>query len=229
MVGIVFRGVIFINEGKEVVIDFVVKNGIIEKIGIDILVDGYEECNCDGLLLLLGCIDDQVYFCELGFMYKVDIVFEFVVVVVGGIIFFMEMLNIVFNMLMQELLQVKYDWVVEVLFVNYLFFMGVFNDNIGEVLKMDLCNVCGVKIFMGFSIGNMLVDQIVMLEKFFLEVFMLIVMYCEDEVIVCCNLEEYKVWYGEDILMEVYLLICFIEVCYFLFFKVVELVKKYNI
>lgn len=107
--------------------------------------------------------------------------------------------------------------------------MGVLNDNVEEVLKIDFKMVCGFKIFMGFSIGNMLVDNEKILDNFFFKVFMLIVMYCEDEVIICKNLEVVKVKYGEDILIEMYFVICNVEGCYIFFFMVVELVKKYGI
>ena len=113
----------------------------------------------EGKWILPGCIDDQVHFREPGLTHKGNIFSESRAAVAGGITSFMEMPNTVPNALTQELLQDKYDIAAKNSPANYSFFMGASNDNIEEVLKTDPKNVCGVKIFMGSSTGNMLVDQ----------------------------------------------------------------------
>lgn len=228
MAGILFKNATIVNEGKEIVADLLVKNGIIQKIGNNLSEPGAEERNCEGLLLLPGCIDDQVHFREPGLTHKADLASESAAAVAGGITSFMEMPNTIPNTLTQELLQAKYDRAAEVSFANYSFFMGASNDNIDEVLKTDPRTVCGVKIFMGSSTGNMLVDQTAALEKLFSEVPMLIATHCEDEATIRRNLELYKEKYGEDIPMEAHPLIRSAEACYLSSSKAIELAKKHN-
>lgn len=226
---ILLKSATLINEGTERVADVLIENGLIAKIGENISVTGnVEERNCEGLLLMPGCIDDQVHFREPGLTHKGNIASESRAAVAGGITSFMEMPNTVPNALTQELLEDKYAIGKKTSFANYSFFMGASNDNLDEVLKTDERHVCGVKIFMGSSTGNMLVDNEKVLDRLFAEVPLLIATHCEDEATVRANLEAYKAKYGEDIPVSAHPLIRNEEACYLSSSKAVELAGKHN-
>lgn len=229
MAKILLKGATLVNEGKEFVADVLIDGKRISKIAASISVDGsVQEINCEGLHLLPGCIDDQVHFREPGLTHKANIQSESRAAVAGGITSFMEMPNTVPNTLNQELLEAKYQRASEVSPANYSFFMGASNDNYDEVMKTNVKDVCGVKIFMGSSTGNMLVDNTSTLEHLFANVQMLIATHCEDEATIRKNLEEYKERYGEDIPMTAHPLIRSTEACYLSSSKAVELAKKNN-
>ncbi len=229
MTKVLLRGATLVNEGKEFVADVLIEGKRISKIAPSISVDGLvEEINCEGLHLLPGCIDDQVHFREPGLTHKANIQSESRAAVAGGITSFMEMPNTVPNTLTQELLEEKYQRAAEVSPANYSFFMGASNDNYDEVMRTNIQNVCGVKIFMGSSTGNMLVDNTSTLEHLFANVPMLIATHCEDEGTIRHNLELYKEKYGEDIPMSAHPLIRNAEACYLSSSKAVELAKKNN-
>ena len=229
MAKILLKGATLVNEGKEFVADVLIDGKRIAKIASSISVEGsVEEINCEGLHLLPGCIDDQVHFREPGLTHKANIQSESRAAVAGGITSFMEMPNTVPNTLTQELLEAKYQRASEVSPANYSFFMGASNDNYEEVMKTNIQDVCGVKIFMGSSTGNMLVDNTSTLEHLFANVPMLIATHCEDEATIRKNLEEYKERYGEDIPMSAHPLIRSAEACYLSSSKAVELAKKNN-
>jgi dihydroorotase len=226
---IILRNATLVNDGKEIAADVLIENGIIAKIGGSLNVEGNaEERNCEGLLLFPGCIDDQVHFREPGLTHKANIATESRAAVAGGITSFMEMPNTVPNTLTQELLADKYEIAAKTSFANYSFFMGASNDNLGEVLKTDTRNVCGVKIFMGSSTGNMLVDQEQTLDRLFSEVPMLIATHCEDEATIRRNLEIFKERYGENIPVSAHPLIRSEEACFLSSSKAVELAKKHG-
>ncbi len=229
MAKILLKGATLVNEGKEFVADVLIDGKRIAKIASSISVEGsVEEINCEGLHLLPGCIDDQVHFREPGLTHKATIQSESRAAVAGGITSFMEMPNTVPNTLTQELLEAKYQRASEVSPANYSFFMGASNDNYDEVMKTNIRDVCGVKIFMGSSTGNMLVDNTNTLEHLFANVPMLIATHCEDEATIRKNLEEYKEKYGEDIPMSAHPLIRSAQACYLSSSKAVELAKKNN-
>lgn len=229
MTKILLKGATLVNEGKEFIADVLIDGKRISKIAPSISVDGsVKEINCEGLHLLPGCIDDQVHFREPGLTHKANIQSESRAAVAGGITSFMEMPNTVPNTLTQELLEAKYQRAAEVSPANYSFFMGASNDNYDEVMKTDIQQVCGVKIFMGSSTGNMLVDNTDTLEHLFANVPMLIATHCEDEATIRKNLEEYKERYGEAIPMSAHPLIRSAEACYLSSSKAVELAKKNN-
>jgi dihydroorotase len=229
MAKILLKGATLVNEGKEFVADVLIDGKRISKIAASISVDGsVQEINCEGLHLLPGCIDDQVHFREPGLTHKANIQSESRAAVAGGITSFMEMPNTVPNTLTQELLEAKYQRASEVSPANYSFFMGASNDNYDEVMKTNIRDVCGVKIFMGSSTGNMLVDNTSTLEHLFANVPMLIATHCEDEATIRKNLEEYKERYGEDIPMTAHPLIRSAEACYLSSSKAVDLAKKNN-
>ncbi|WP_140936817.1 dihydroorotase [Sphingobacterium lumbrici] len=217
-----------VNEGTVQVQDIYIKNGRIEIIGnqIDKLAD--REINADGLHLLPGLIDDQVHFREPGLTYKANIFTESRAAVAGGTTSFMEMPNTVPNTLTQKLLQDKYDIAQDSSLANYSFFMGAGNDNLDEVLKTNPRDVCGVKVFMGSSTGNMLVDNETALSNIFRNSPTLIATHCEDEATIKANLASYKERFGEAITIEMHPKIRSAEACYLSSAKAVELAKKNN-
>lgn len=226
---ILLKGATVVNEGKQVVADVLLSNKRIEKIGKDLQIDGaVEEISCQGLYLLPGCIDDQVHFREPGLTHKGTIKSESRAAVAGGITSFMEMPNTVPNALTQNLLEDKYQIAAKVSPANYSFFMGASNDNYDEVMRTNEKDVCGVKIFMGSSTGNMLVDNTSTLERLFANVPMLIATHCEDEGTIQRNIETYKEKYGEAIPMSAHPLIRSEEACYLSSSKAVEMAKKFN-
>jgi len=190
--------------------------------GVDKVIDG------KGKYLLPGCIDDQVHFREPGLTHKAEIYTESRAAVAGGVTSFMEMPNTVPNTLTQTLLEDKYSRAAQVSLANYSFFMGASNDNIEEVLKTDSRKVCGVKIFMGSSTGNMLVDNRQTLEQLFSRSPMLIAVHCEDEEIIRANLKKYTAEYGDQLTAEFHPLIRSVEACYASSSLAVELARKYN-
>jgi dihydroorotase len=181
-----------------------------------------------GKYLLPGIIDDQVHFREPGLTHKAEIYTEAKAAVAGGVTSFMDMPNTVPNTLTQELLESKYDIASKKSLANYSFFMGASNDNIEEVLKTNPKNVCGIKMFMGSSTGNMLVDNQNTLENIFSKCKMLIATHCEDEATIRVNIEKFKTKYGENIPVECHPLIRSEEACYKSSLLAVELAKKYN-
>ncbi len=164
---ILLKSPTIINEGRRFVADVLIKNGRIERVDQEINTPADREINAEGLLLLPGLIDDQVHFREPGLTHKATIYTESRAAVAGGITSFMEMPNTVPNTLTQGLLQDKYDIAAKHSAANYSFYMGASNDNIDEVLKTNASEVCGVKVFMGSSTGNMLVDNEQTLESIF--------------------------------------------------------------
>ncbi len=227
---VILRSGTIVNEGKQFVADILIKNNRIEKIEPTIQnTEAIEEINIEGKYVLPGCIDDQVHFREPGLIHKATIRSESRAAVAGGITSFMEMPNTVPNTLTQILLEDKYQIAAKSSLANYSFFMGASNDNIDEVLRTNGRNVCGVKIFMGSSTGNMLVDNEETLTNLFSKVPpMLIATHCEDEATVRYNLDIYKEKYGEDIPVEAHPLIRSAEACYISSSMAVQLAKKYN-
>ena len=181
-----------------------------------------------GKLLIPGVIDDQVHFREPGMTYKGSIATESRAAVAGGVTSFMDMPNNNPPILTQELLESKYEIAAQCSPANYSFYMGASNDNLEEVLKTDPKKVCGVKVFMGSSTGNMLVDNRETLERLFKEVPMLIATHCEDEATIRKNMNDYKARYGEEVPMEMHPEIRSEEACYLSSSLAVELAKKHN-
>lgn len=217
-----------VNEGKVQAADVLVKGQYIEKIGSH-LTDGADEViDAEGNYLLPGAIDDQVHFREPGLTHKATINTEARAAVAGGVTSFMEMPNTVPNALTQELLEDKYQIAAKTSLANYSFFMGASNNNLEEVLKTNHSNVCGVKIFMGSSTGNMLVDNQKALEGLFSKVDMLIATHCEDEATIRANTEKFRQQYGEEVSMDCHPLIRSEEACYLSSSMAVGLAKKHG-
>lgn len=225
---ILIRHALLVNEGKRQEADIFVKNGLIHRIGSNLTDIADTTIDAQGLYLLPGVIDDQVHFREPGLTHKADLTTESRAAVAGGITSFMEMPNTKPQSLTQELLQAKYDRASEVSLANYSFFMGASNDNLEEVLKTDPSSVCGVKVFMGSSTGNMLVDDAQTLEGIFREVPMLIATHCEKEEIIRANMAKFVAKYGDDIPVDQHPIIRSVEACYASSSLAVDLAKKYN-
>jgi len=200
MSSVLIRNATIVNEGKSFPSDLLIKNGRIEKIDLSIeTAYRVDEVHADGLLLLPGAIDDQVHFREPGLTHKGEILTESRAAVAGGITSYMEMPNTVPQATTQALLEEKYQRAAQVSPANYSFFMGTTNQNLEEVLKTDPATICGVKIFMGSSTGDMLVDSPNVLESVFSRSPMLIAVHCEDEATIRTNTEKARQQFGEAI------------------------------
>lgn len=217
-----------VNEGEIKVLDIFIKDGRIEQIAPTIDKAAAQEINAEGLHLLPGLIDDQVHFREPGLTYKADIATESRAAVAGGTTSFMEMPNTVPNALTQKLLQDKYDIGQDSSLANYSFFMGAGNDNLEEVLKTNPRDVCGIKVFMGSSTGNMLVDNETALANIFQNAPTLVATHCEDETTIRTNMAVYKEKYGDDVTIDMHPAIRSEEACYLSSSKAVELALKYD-
>lgn len=222
------KGGTIVNEGQQKVADILIKNGRIERIDSSIDAPEAFEINAEGKMVMPGIIDDQVHFREPGLTHKANIGSEAKAAVAGGVTSFMEMPNTKPSALTQELLQDKYDIAANTSYANYSFFMGASNDNIEEVLKTDAEKVCGVKVFMGSSTGNMLVDDETTLRNLFSKVPMLIAAHCEDEQTVRDRTAQYVEKYGENIPMSCHPEIRNVEACYKSSSMGMELAKTYG-
>lgn len=202
-----------LNEGKVIEGDVQIRHDRIEKIGRGLTSKDGQTIDAKGALLLPGLIDDQVHFREPGLTHKGTIFTESRAAVAGGITSYMEMPNTVPPVFTQELLEQKYAIASRDSLANYSFFMGASNDNLEEVLRTDLKKVCGLKIFMGSSTGNLLVDNPKVLEGFFTRFPGLIASHCEDEPTIRKNLDDFKLKYGVNIPIECHPLIRSAEGC----------------
>ena len=218
-----------VNEGKVFEGDVRIKGNHIETVGKDlssrsagVVVDA------KGHHLFPGAIDDQVHFREPGLTYKANIYTEARAAVAGGVTSFMEMPNTVPPTFTQELLEQKYQIASQTSLANYSFFMGAANDNLDEVMKTDISKVCGLKIFMGSSTGNLLVDDPGTLELFFSRFPSLIAAHCEDEQTIRRNAAAFKERYGEDVPIECHPLIRSAEACYISSSFAIDLAKKHG-
>ncbi len=228
MSSIIIKSAAIVNEGRTFVGDVFIKNGLIEQIGSSLNIAAEKVINAEGLHLFPGCIDDQVHFREPGLTHKGDIFTESRAAIAGGITSFMEMPNTVPNTLTQQLLEDKYQIAKQTSAANYSFFMGAGNDNLEEVLKTDPKSVCGIKVFMGSSTGNMLVDNEKTLDGIFSRTAMLVATHCEDEATIRANTERFKLQYGDNLTPEMHPLIRNAEACFISSSLAVGLAKKYN-
>lgn len=225
---LIIKNATIVNEGKQFNGDILIENDRIAKIGTNLSDHSAKEINAEGKYLLPGFIDDQVHFREPGLTHKAEIYTEAKSAVAGGITSFMEMPNTVPNTLTQELLQDKYNIASQKSLANYSFYMGAGNDNLEEVLKTNPENVCGVKVFMGSSTGNMLVDNETTLNGIFSQVPMLIATHCEDEATIKHNMAIFKEQYGDKITPKMHPVIRNTEACFISSSFAVELAKKHN-
>lgn len=221
-----------VNEGVQFKANLLIENERITKIITSNqeveLPEGCVSIDLSGKYILPGVIDDQVHFRDPGLTHKGDLETESRAAVAGGITSFMDMPNTIPNVLSQEVLEEKYSGAEGRSWANYSFYMGTSNSNADEVLKTNPENVCGVKIFLGASTGNMLVDNQQTLEKIFAESKMLIAVHCEDEDTIQRNLKAAKEKYGDDIPISMHPIIRSEEACYLSSYFAVNLAKKHN-
>ena len=229
MTNYVLKNAQIVNEGKIFASDIRIADGRIAKIAADITpASGDQVIDLSGKHIFPGMIDDQVHFREPGLTHKATIASEARAAVAGGVTSFMEMPNTVPNALTQELLADKYALAAAGSLANYSFFMGAGNDNLEEVLKTNSRDVCGIKIFMGSSTGNMLVDNVQTLEKLFSSCEILIATHCEDEPTVRARTALFKEKYPENAPAYIHPLVRNEEACYLSSSMAVDLAKKSN-
>jgi len=225
---ILIKNAKIVNEGAIFEGDLLIEDRFIKEIAesISAKFSDVKIIDAEGSFLIPGAIDDQVHFREPGLTHKGTIESESRAAVAGGITSFIEQPNTVPNAVTQELLEQKYAIAADSSYANYSFMMGGTNDNLEEVLKTNPKNVAGIKLFLGSSTGNMLVDDEAVLEKIFSSTSMLIAAHCEDEATIRENLEKYKAEYGDDIPVKYHPLIRSAEACYISSSRAVALAKK---
>ena len=225
--GILIQNATIVNENKIFKGDILIENEIITKISSKIKpTKNIEVINAEGKYLIPGFIDDQVHFREPGLTHKANIATESRAAIAGGITTFIEMPNTVPQATTQDLLEDKFKIAAVDSYANYSFMFGGTNDNLEELLKTDPKKVAGIKLFLGSSTGNMLVDNEEILEKIFSSTKMIISVHCEDEVTIRKNTAIYKEKYGENIPLKYHPLIRSEEACYLSSSKAIELAKK---
>ena len=229
MLTTIIKNAKIVNEGNIIEADVLIKNSRIEKIAKNISEKfAATEIDANGKHLIPGIIDDQVHFREPGLTHKAEIYTEAKAAVAGGTTTFMEQPNTKPQTLTQELLEEKYQIAQRKSLANFSFFMGASNDNIEEVKKTNPKNVCGIKMFMGSSTGNMLVDNVVILEKVFADAPCIIATHCESEKVIRQNLEEAERRFGKDIPVEWHPIIRNEKACYESSSLAISLAKKHG-
>ena len=222
------KNAFIVNEGDIIKSDILIKEQLIEDINKNINVKAEKIIDAEGLYLMPGIIDDQVHFREPGLTHKGNIYSESKAAVAGGITSYMEMPNTNPKALTQELLEDKYCIAAEKSLANFSFFMGASNDNLEEVLKTNPKNVGAIKVFMGSSTGNMLVDNLEVLEELFAKSKMLIAVHCEDEKVINENMNKAKKKYGEHVPISEHPNIRSVDACYKSSSLAVSLAKKHK-
>jgi dihydroorotase len=216
-----------VNENSVFTGDVLIENNIIKQISKQInSPENAAIIDAKGSFLIPGFIDDQVHFREPGLTHKANIATESKAAIAGGITSFIEMPNTVPQATTQELLEEKFEVASKTSYANYSFMFGGTNNNLEELLKTNPKNVAGIKLFLGSSTGDMLVDNEDVLEKIFSSTKMLISVHCEDEATIRKNTEHYKSIYGDDIPLKFHPIIRSEEACYLSSSKAIELAKK---
>ncbi len=231
MSSILIRNATIINEGRSFHADLLIADELISAIGNADemkIPDSTKTIEAKGLLLLPGLIDDQVHFREPGLTHKGDIFSETKAAAAGGVTSFMEMPNTVPQTVTIDALNNKYSLGSEKSLINYSFLIGATNDNIDEILKADPANVCGIKIFMGSSTGNMLLDKETALRELFKRAHMIISTHCEDENTIKKNSAYYMQKYGENVPFSLHPIIRSREACFISSSYAINLAKEYN-
>jgi len=224
---ILIKNAKIVNENTIFLGDVFIEDEIIKQISSEIKApENVEIINADGKYLIPGFIDDQVHFREPGLTHKANIATESRAAIAGGITTFIEMPNTVPQATTQKLLEDKFTIAAKDSYANYSFMFGGTNDNLEELLKTDPKKVAGIKLFLGSSTGNMLVDNEEILEKIFSSTKMIISVHCEDEATIRKNTEEFIEKYGEDIPIKYHPIIRSEEACYLSSSKAIELAKK---
>ncbi|TMM30469.1 dihydroorotase [Polaribacter aestuariivivens] len=224
---ILIKNATIINENKTFTGDVLIENEIIKKVSSKITApENAEIIDAKGSYLIPGFIDDQVHFREPGLTHKANIATESRAAVAGGITTFIEQPNTVPQATTQQLLENKFEIASKTSYANYSFMFGGTNNNLEELLKTDPKKVAGIKLFLGSSTGNMLVDDVEVLEKIFSSTKMIISLHCEDEATIRKNTAEFTKKFGDDIPIKYHPIIRSEEACYISSSKAVELAKK---
>ena len=228
MENIIIKNASIVNEGEIRIQDVLIEGEIIVQIeeNIDEYPEGTIVIDARDKYLLPGIIDDQVHFREPGLTHKADIASESRAAVAGGITSFIDMPNTIPQSTSQSILEEKFKIAAKDSYANYSFMFGGTNDNLEELLKTNPKNVAGIKLFLGSSTGNMLVDNEEVLEKIFSSSKMLIAVHCEDEATIKKNLDKQKAIYGEDIPIKLHPIIRSEDACYLSSSKAIALAKK---
>lgn len=226
---VLIKNATLVNEGKTYFADVYVKNGIIEKIDTNgIAMPADRIINAEGLHLLPGVIDDQVHFREPGLTHKGELYTEAKAAVAGGVTSYMEMPNTVPSATTVELLEQKYERAAHVSLANYSFYMGTTNHNLEQLLRVNPQTVCGIKIFMGSSTGDMLVDDPQALENIFSQAKLIITTHCEDDPRVKVNAARVRAEMGDQATAAMHPIIRDAEACYLSSSYAVGLAQKYG-
>lgn len=229
---LLIRNAIIINEGTSTKGSVLIKSDKIDTIYHDVVPE--EICNraeiieADTLYLMPGVIDDQVHFREPGLSHKGTIESESHAAIAGGVTSYMEMPNTNPQTITIDAWKIKNEYAQDKSYANYAFYLGATNDNLAELKQADSKHLCGIKVFMGASTGNMLVDDKKTLQAIFAEIDMLIATHCEKESIIRNNIEKYRKEFGEDIPVKYHPLIRSSEACYQSSAEAIELADKYG-
>ena len=229
--GTLIRNATIVNEGRSFRGDLLIKDEIISAIGSPgqlLAPPGSQIIDATGLLLIPGVIDDHVHFREPGLTHKADMLSESRAAAAGGITSFMDMPNTIPQTITFESLNEKYSTGSENSLINYSFYIGATNNNLNEVMKADPAEVCGIKLFMGASTGNMLVNDDNALRELFRNAGMPVAAHCEDEQLIRKNSELFRQKYGEDVPFRMHPLIRSREACFLSSSRAIELAREYN-
>jgi dihydroorotase len=231
MSSLLIQNATIVNEGRTFKGDLLIKDELITEVGYidpERIPAGIKIIDAQGLLLLPGIIDDQVHFREPGLTHKGDILSESRAAVAGGVTSFMDMPNTIPQTISIDLLNEKYKTGAENSLINYSFYIGGTNTNLNDLLNADPESVCGIKLFLGSSTGNMLVDNETVLKEIFSKSSLLIACHCEDEPTIRKNAEIYRQNYGEDVPVKFHPLIRNREACYITSSYAVRLAREFN-
>jgi len=228
---LLIKNIVIVNEGKQKNASLLIKQGKISKIlspEEENKVNAKQIIDGKGKYVFPGIIDDQVHFREPGLTHKADIYTESKAAIAGGITSYMEMPNTIPQTTNQQLLSEKFNLASQKSLANFSFYLGATNDNLDEIKKTNPKEVCGVKVFMGSSTGNMLVDDEKALAAIFAESPVLIATHCEDETTIKNNIQKFKNEFGENVPIQYHPMIRSEEACYTSSSLAVELAQKYN-
>lgn len=231
MSSILIRNATIINEGKTFNADLHIVDELISAIGLHEemnIPDGTRNIDASGMYLIPGVIDDHVHFREPGLTHKGDINSESKAAIAGGVTSFMEMPNTIPQTISLETLNEKYLLASEKSLANYSFYIGATNSNLDEVMKADPSEVCGIKLFMGSSTGNMITDDETAIKELFARANLPVAVHCEDHATIVKNSEIFRKKYGDEIPIKMHSLIRSREACFISSSHAVQLAKEFN-
>lgn len=231
MSGILIQNSTIVNEGKAFKADLLIKDEIISAIGINGQFEipaGTKIINASGLFLIPGIIDDHVHFREPGLTHKGDILSESKAAASGGITSFMDMPNTIPQTITADALKQKFQLGEENSLINFSFYIGATEDNLDEIMKVDPLSVCGIKVFMGSSTGNMLVEKEGVLRELFKKASLPIASHCEDEAVIKKNSEKFRQQFGEEVPFKMHPLIRSRDACILSSNRAIDLAREFN-